>query len=328
MSPTVTVVLPTAGRRPLERTLAATAGADEVVLGLDATVGAAGEAAVCAAAGTVGAQVVRADAPGASAARNAAWRHGTGDLVLLVDDDVVLDPGAVDAHRAAHAAGDPDRVTLGRPRWPTDRRVTAFETWVDEALQFRFAEIPADGETGWWHLYSCCAAIPRATLERVDGFDEVRFPFGYEDLDLGRRLDRAVGGLRVRLLPDGGGIHDTRMTLTEWRTRIRRIARTERDFVRAHPDLDAHLHARFVATRGHRPPRSGRVAAAIGERAPAGRLTEAVRRRAAIWWEHDLAARFLEEWARGPAVGGGDERHGPAAGGGDEGREPGATPPS
>ena len=297
--------MPTGGRRPLARSLAAARAAaapvgGELVVAVDAAADAAQRAAAEAVAARVGGRVVTGGEPGASQTRNAGWRAARAPVVLLVDDDVLLDPGAVAAHLAGHAGGDPARATIGRVRWPDDRRISAFERWVERALQFGYHEIPDDGRTGWWHLYTCDCALRREALERVGGLDGERFPFGYEDLDLGLRLDRALGGLDVRLLPEGGGVHDTRMTLTEWRQRIRRIARAERTWQRVHPDRPASLGPRLARAAADPTPRSGAIAARVIDRVPAplARPGGPLATRAAIWWEHDLAARFVDELAR------------------------------
>lgn len=303
--PEISVVMPTGGRRDLrgpldavERALVGQRG--ELVVAIDAG---AAEDAAAAIAGDVAARghrSVRATVPGASATRNAGWRATAAPVVLFVDDDVRLDPTAIAAHAAAHREGDRTLATIGRLRWPPWRRTTPFELWVEDALQFGFHEIPADGRTRWWHLFTCDCAVRREPLEAIGGLDELRFPFGYEDLDLGLRLDREVGGLAVRLLADGGAIHDTRMTLGEWRQRIRRIARAERSWQAAHPDVATVLGPRFERVGRDPTPRSGPLAGRLARWLPEATpgIGPWLHERARVWWEHDLAARFREEWAR------------------------------
>ena len=305
MTAPISVVMPTGGRRPLARALAAartsaSAVGGELVVAIDAAAGPEERARVAVEADEAGASLTVGTTPGASATRNAGWRAASAPLVLLVDDDVLLDPTAVGAHLRAHADGVPNRATIGALRWPSDRRITAFERWVERALQFGYHEIGPDGRTGWWHLYTCDCAVPRAALERVGGLDAERFPFGYEDLDLGLRLHDALGGLDVRLLPDGGAVHDTRMTLGEWRSRIRRIARAERTWDAVHPDHPPTLGPRLRAAAADPTPRAGRWAAAIADLVPPplARRDGWLATRAAIWWEHDLAARFVDEQRR------------------------------
>ncbi|WP_320671672.1 glycosyltransferase family 2 protein [Patulibacter defluvii] len=303
--PEISVVMPTGGRRDLRRPLDALARAlaaqpGEVVVAIDAAAPPEAAAAIERDVAARGHRSVRATVPGASATRNAGWRATSGALLLFVDDDVLLDPPALGAHVDAHRDGDPALATIGRLRWPPWRRTTPFERWVDDALQFGFHEIAADGRTGWWHLFTCDCAIRRAPLEAIGGLDEQRFPFGYEDLDLGLRLDREVGGLRVRLLPDGGAIHDTRMTLTEWRRRILRIARAERSWQQAHPDVATVLGPRFERVGRDPTPRSGPLAGRLARWLPEATPAAGpwLHERARVWWEHDLAARFRAEAAR------------------------------
>ena len=75
---------------------------------------------------------------GRSATRNTGIRQARGDIVLLVDDDVVVDPGYVKAHLDAHAAAEPAAVAvIGDLRFPprsspraTTRSISSHDTWA------------------------------------------------------------------------------------------------------------------------------------------------------------------------------------------------------
>ena len=83
---------------------------------------------------------------------------------------------------------------LGHVRWAREVRVTPFMHWLDHGIQFDYPAI--DGtEAGWGRFYGANVSIKRELAERVGGFDEVRLPYGYEDLDFGYRADAL--GLRL-----------------------------------------------------------------------------------------------------------------------------------
>lgn len=278
------VVIPTLGRRPaeLERAVRACAGC-EVVVARDAA----------AAPVDVPARVVQAARPGASAARNAGWRATEADVVLFVDDDVVLDPGAAAAHRAAHLREPAEHVaTLGPVRWADGARTTPFMRWLDRGIQFDFGSIEGD-DAGWGRFVTANGAMKRSLLERLGGFDEERLPFGYEDLDLAKRAE----GLVVRYVRDAGAQHLHAPTLEEWTRRVERIARAEAAFCAKHPDAEPWFAVRFAPFEHHPRPsgRAVRLAALVGERGPL---------RAAVdnTYRALLAPAFMRAWraARSP----------------------------
>jgi len=169
----VAVVIPTTGRPSLAGLLEVLAGAEVVVV--DDRTGSEPPLAVPA-----GARVLRGQARGPAAARNAGWRVCAAEWIAFLDDDVVPGTGWLAALRAdlegcgPAVGGSQGRVIVPLPdgRAPTDweRGTRGLETarWATADLAYR-----------------------RAALEAVGGFDE-RFPRAYrEDADLGLRMDAA-----------------------------------------------------------------------------------------------------------------------------------------
>lgn len=302
--PTISVVIPTLGRRAsLSRCLARLAAQNdrdaELLLVLDAASDRADEVrrALDDHAPLREARLLTAERPGASAARNAGWRAATGDVVLFLDDDVLADPGLLDAHRAVHAERDAIGVgVLGAMRWAEDLRVTPFMRWVAHGVQFDFSPLTARQETGWWHLYTCNCSLRREALARVGGLDETGFPFGYEDLDLGRRVDAAVGGLALVYTPAASAEHEHEMTLEQWRHRVPRIAWSERRFVHRYPDCAPAFHDRFTAaeTLPRRLALWPRVAPLVPRGLPY--VGTRVHDRAEQYYAQALAREFLPAW--------------------------------
>jgi GT2 family glycosyltransferase len=302
-SPALSVVIPTLGRRPVElsRALERLAGQDEgdfeVVLGLDADADAAADvAALAAQAHALAVEVRRAARPGASAARNAGWRAARAPCVLFLDDDILASPRLVAEHLAGHAAEPGGAVAvLGHVAWARELRPTPLMRWLDRGVQFQYPFLRDGEDAGWGNLYTANASLPRAALERVGGFDEDAFPFGYEDLDLGRRLHDALG-LRVvyRRAAEAEHLHDPQ--LAEWRARVGRIARSERRFVERYPDVPPYFHERFAAAAQGPPPhgRGAHLARVVKPGTPwlGPKVWASVD---AVYWR-ELSAPFLEAW--------------------------------
>lgn len=253
----ITIAIPTLGRpsvlaRTLERLLhqrAATPPFDVVVASdaADPDRGASGQVVKVAAARGLIARHVSAARAGASAARNAAWRDASAELVLFLGDDMLPTPGLVAAHVETHARhrelGD---AVLGHVRWAPELRVTPFMRWLDRGVHFDWATIPESGVGGWWHFYTANVSVKRALLERVGGFDEAEFPFHYEDIELAARMNEEAG-LRPYYRADAVVEHLHPTTLDDWRSRLRGIAAAERRFVTRYPQWPPYFHDLFAA---------------------------------------------------------------------------------
>lgn len=236
----------------------------------------------------------RAEHPGASAARNAGWQAAKAPLILFLDDDIVPRSGLVAEHLAWHGRNpEPEVGVLGAVRWSPRVTVTPFMRWLETGIQFDYATIEST-ETEWQRFYSCNVSVKRTMLERVGGFDEQRFPFGYEDLELARRMSEH--GFRLLYNDAAAGEHLKTETLGSWREKLARIAVAERRFTELYPGERPYFYERFRAAadapvaRG----RSARLARFVPQRLPwLGRF---------VWRSYDLvcsqrlAPDFLSEW--------------------------------
>jgi len=231
-------------------------------------------------------------APGVAAARNAGWRGARAPLILFLGDDILVDPGLVKAHLAAHARhpATTDAV-LGHVRWAAELRVTAFMRFLEEGAQFDYAHMRA-GDAGWGRLYASNVSFKRELLAAVDGFDE-SFTFGYEDLELGRRLhDR---GLRLLYEPAIGAAHLHPTTLAAWERRMTAAAPAEQAMVAKHPDVAPYFHDALSDWRGRRTSaRAARLADLVPARLPV--VGPRVHAAARAHWKATLATAFFAGW--------------------------------
>jgi glycosyltransferase involved in cell wall biosynthesis len=242
------------------------------------------------------ARVLRAEQRGASHARNVGWRAAAHPVVLFLGDDIVPVPELVARHAAIHDAHPGSDVgALGHVRWARELRRDAFMAWLDYGIQFSYPTI-CDGEAGPGHFYSSNVSVKRSILEEVGGFDAERFPFLYEDIDLGARL--FARGFRLRYDAQAIGEHLHRPDLDRWKARMEVQAGAEREWARLHPEQTPYFHSRFAAAM-EAPPSRGRMrwllrwvprtTPVIGER---------VYRRVDLYFRQQLAPSFLAAWDR------------------------------
>lgn len=301
--PRVSVVIPTLERNQrLERALQALAAQDldrdsyEVIVvpdperdlsGLDNVLEKAGE--------RLSIRRVDRSSPGVGAARNAGWRAARAPIVLFMGDDILGAPRLLREHMSWHEEHPDVRVgVLGHVRWARELRVTPFMRWLEHGLQFNYPSI--DGiDAGFGHFYTANVSLKRAMLERVGGFDEERFPFLYEDIELGYRLYLDGFRLLYNRRADAEHLHPT--TIEQWRGRMRATAAAERTWVAMRPEFEAYFHDRFLDA-AQRAPHRGRLGRAllpfVAPSTPW--LGERVWTRASIYYRQQLAPAFLEGW--------------------------------
>jgi GT2 family glycosyltransferase len=238
---------------------------------------------------------LRADKPGASAARNVGWRAAGAPLVLFVDDDVFPEPHWLAEHLEWHDRWPDEHVgVLGRLRWADEIKVTPFMEWLGRGIHFDFDQIEGD-EAGWGRFYTANASVKRSLIERVGGFDEESLPFLYEDLDLALRMHEEAG---FRLLYNRAAVaeHLHHMSLETWKERVRRIAVSERAFVRLHPDVPPYFHDLFASARAmpRARGRGTRLVSIVPRRFPV--LGDKAWSSAEAYWLQTLADPFFEAW--------------------------------
>jgi GT2 family glycosyltransferase len=245
------------------------------------------------------------DGHGVSAARNAGWRAAEAPLVMFLGDDILAAPDLLKQHLDWHEqrgrAGDVG--VLGHVRWASEIRETPFMRWLEHGYQFDYPAIQGDQAT-WAHFYTANISLPRALIAEVGGFDEQRFPFLYEDLDLGYRLDKRGFSLLYNRAAMAEHLHPT--TIDEWRRRMAATATAERRWVSHRPGMPAYFHDRF-AHAASLPPARGRGRRLLKH---VGRRTPIIGHRAwtsaDVYYRQQLAPAFLEQWERdGRAAGDG-----------------------
>lgn len=231
---------------------------------------------------------------GLSANRNTGWQAARAPVVLFTDNDTIPARDLVSRHLAVHERCPQEEVAVaGHVRWAKGLKVTPFMRWLDRGVQFNFDAVRSD-EGHWALLYGANSSIKRAFLERVGGYDEVRLPYLYEDIDWGYRAREH--GLRVVYDRHAVVDHWRPMTLDVWKARAPMLAATEWQFCQMHPDIEPWYFNMF--SDADRFPAAGRrarqLARFVSPRVPL--LGRWVWDRADVQWRKEIAPHFLTAW--------------------------------
>ena len=189
---------------------------------------------------------------GRAAARNLGARAATGEAVLFLDDDIVAPPGLLAAHLAL-LARHPGDGTIGLVRTAPELIDAPHFHYLDTrgVAKVRGEEAPAR------FLVTQHTAVPRAALLAVGGFDEAYRAYGFEDMDLGFRLEDA--GVRFRPLRAPVPAHVHHHTLDQWLAKKRECGHGPlQQLARRHPHRLPEMRLSLLfADSGGRPRRRG-----------------------------------------------------------------------
>jgi len=183
---------------------------------------------------------------GAASARNLGAQLATGNVLVFLDDDMLVEPDHIAQHLATRARyGDclvnghweftPETIAA-LEETPFGRFRMAVERWYKDGI----AKTPLDGScVEPAEMTACNLSVRRELFLELGGFDE-EIPFaGAEDVEFSYRAAQA--GCRFVYNPEIRLLHnDRRVTLRQFGTRHMRGAMTAVYLAAKHPERYAH----------------------------------------------------------------------------------------
>jgi GT2 family glycosyltransferase len=174
---------------------------------------------------------------GRGAAINAGVAVARGKIVVLVDDDLVPEPGFLAAHFAAH--DDPTRRgAVGAVRFAVEPSTPSFAAHWGRRFEDFLSRLEAKVTAPDWNeTYTGAFSIHRSDLNEAGGFDESFDGYGLEDFELALRLVRS--GVELTLCPDAIAYHEYEKDFPAAARDAESRGRSAVVFSRRHPEIDA-----------------------------------------------------------------------------------------
>ncbi len=180
---------------------------------------------------------IRGEHAGAAAARNLGIREASGDLVVIINDDTLVEPDFLEQHYRLHEVfGWNDKtVVLGNRRFPPALRHLVMNYLFENVpLYNALHEMPR----GWYNyrrFITFNLSAVRAGFLKYGVFD-TGFPSALvEDIELGLRWQ--LSGAKVFSEPRIMGYHNHRMTVAGWDSHIVRLNQNRRVMYAKHPEV-------------------------------------------------------------------------------------------
>ncbi|MEP7013329.1 MAG: polysaccharide deacetylase family protein [Acidobacteriota bacterium] len=167
---------------------------------------------------------------GAAEARNHGIRRARGELILLLDDDMVVERNCLEAHVRFHREWpEAHHACLGFMAWPAGPNQEPLARYLsesDEYLDWKWVRRRPAEDVGWGGFWTGHLSLKRRFLEVHGLFDGQRFPslLG-EDLDLGKRLERS--GLKLHFRDSITSWHQKAPSFSEFAWRQFRRSRSK-----------------------------------------------------------------------------------------------------
>lgn len=175
---------------------------------------------------------------GPARARNVAVAMSRAPVCLMIGDDILLLPDCVQNHGALHERRRGLQVAaVGLTSWcDTGQTITPFMRWLDESgLQFGYTDLQRGVAPCWHHFYTSNLSVKTETLRRFR-FNEAFRKAATEDLELGYRIDRALG-LELVFLPNASARHLHPTSFLQCCRRMQGVGEGMRLFHQISPEL-------------------------------------------------------------------------------------------
>jgi glycosyltransferase involved in cell wall biosynthesis len=167
---------------------------------------------------------------GQAAARNVGISEVQSSILLFLDDDIVPSPALVTEHLAWHDRHpEPHMGVLGFVTWAPEVRATPFMEWLGlDGPLWAYAHFKPGSRLDFHAFYTCNLSLKTDFLRQHGRFDEDFKGYGWEDTDLGHRLEKH--GFALFYHPEAVGYHHKRVTFEEACRRARQVEASSRIF--------------------------------------------------------------------------------------------------
>jgi glycosyltransferase involved in cell wall biosynthesis len=195
---------------------------------------------------------------GQGAVRNALFEECSGSLILWLNDDVVADPGLIEAHVRAHEElrmNGRRAMVLGSARWKVSSDDRVFDRLVRETsmvffydVMDRAGEAARDRDWGFRHAWTLNLSMMAEDVRQLGGFAVLDTWFFAEDIEFGFRAAQIPGGCAVIYRPEAGVEHHHRVLPREYFEREYKLGYIGAEMARRRPEASRAIMQRDVLT--------------------------------------------------------------------------------
>lgn len=175
---------------------------------------------------------------GPAAARNMGIKKASGEIVLLIGDDMIANENLLQEHISWHIRFPEEHAAiLGYVTWSPEIKVTPFMRWLENGgPQFAYNQIKSETVDNYGFFWTCNISLKRKFMLNKGLFDE-EFPYAaYEDTDLGYRL--TLEGLKIKYNRSAAAYHlHPGINVRNYKKRMEVVGESEVIFSNKYPQL-------------------------------------------------------------------------------------------
>lgn len=174
---------------------------------------------------------------GPAAARNLGIKNAKGEILILIDDDIIATAKLLDEHINWHHQFKENNIaTLGYVTWFPEFKITRFMYWLEHGgPQFTYGDLEGKTEIDFNYFYTANISLKKKFLLENGLFDE-DFPYpAYEDLELAYRLKRK--GLKIFYNKNAVAFHFHQILVKDFLSRMEKVGESAYILLQKHPEL-------------------------------------------------------------------------------------------
>ncbi len=179
---------------------------------------------------------------GPARARNLALKVASGELIIIIGDDIVVRHDFVEKHILWHDLHkNPEEAVLGYVGWPESIYPSKFMYWLyygGRNFFFNFSSFCSGEQIDCQNFYTCNVSIKQKFLKN-ELFDETFTYASHEDLELGERLGRK--GMKLYYCADIQAQHHHFLKIEGIAKRVYLMGRSAHIFWNKIPDSSSFL---------------------------------------------------------------------------------------
>jgi glycosyltransferase involved in cell wall biosynthesis len=171
---------------------------------------------------------------GQGIARNLGISHAKGKIIVLIGDDIIATPSFLSEHMRYHLRHEAENeAVLGFTEWHPHLTLTPFMKWLTNGSsilgkfgghQFAYEKLEGKESADYNFFYTSNISLKRSLLVKHK-FDPIFSGYGWEDIELGYRLQKEVG-LKLFYNKKAVAWHDHAMDESGLKTRMRNIGKS------------------------------------------------------------------------------------------------------